>query len=73
MAESLQRLVIQVYVGNLNILLGQGINVYGESMILGCDLNLPHRRTEHRMVRTMMTKFEFVGLPSQRQSKNLMP
>src|SRR5262245_59994395 len=60
-AESLQRLVIQVHVSNLNIVSGEGIDVYRESMILGGDLNLPDRRPEHRMVRTMVTKFEFVG------------
>lgn len=48
--ESLYRTVIHIYMGNFQVLICQGIAVYGIAMVLGCNMHLACSQVFNGMV-----------------------
>ena len=72
MFKPFKGVVIQVNVGDFNIILGQAVHVEDKSMILRGDLYLAGRKMLHRMVGAMVTEFQLACFSSQGKPKNLV-
>ena len=56
-AKSLQGVVVEVDMGNLDILVFQGIGIHGESVILGGDFDAPAGQMFDGLVGPPVTEF----------------
>src|SRR5579864_3882481 len=72
MAETLQRLVVQIDVREFDRILVERIGINRESMIVRSDLYFLSNFVDDRMIRASMPELQLVGLPSQRQTQNLV-
>ena len=72
MAETLERLVVQVDVGDLDRLLRQAVDVDDEPVVLGGDLDCARLQVFHRVVGAVMTELELGGPAAQGQAQDLM-
>ena len=70
--EAFTAVVVQVDVGNGDIG-GQGVGVYGETVIVAGDLHGVVVGELHGLITAAMPKFEFVGVCPQGQRQDLMP
>ena len=55
-SEAFYSLVIQIDMRQFYFRIPQGVRIYGEPMVLGCDLYLSSQPIEHGMVRAMMSE-----------------
>jgi len=60
MSESLQGIVIQIDVGNFDILMIQRVAIHGKTVILGCDLDSSGLKAFDRLIGTPVTEFQFI-------------
>src|SRR5437899_12370724 len=72
-AQSLQRLFVQVPVRELNFALRQRIGIDGEVVVVSRYFDLSSLQIFDRMVPAVVAELEFEGLASQRDSCQLMP
>jgi hypothetical protein len=61
--ESLQGIVIEIYVAEFNVRIFQGFHVHTEPMVLGSNLNLTRCQVLDRLIGSAVPKFEFKGPP----------
>ena len=71
MSKSFQSLVIEVDVGDFDIICTQRGDVNCKSMILGGDFDATGPQILDRLVRSTMTEFQLVGFSTHGKSKNL--
>ena len=64
MGQSLQSLIIQVDVAQLNILTLKGFHVHTKTMVLRSDLHSSCLEVLHRLIRTPVAELELESLPS---------
>src|SRR6185295_7552863 len=69
--EALDGAVVQVQVGDLGAVL-QRIDVHGEAVVLGRDLDLAGGEILDGLVSAVMAELELVGLPAEGQAEDLM-
>ncbi len=67
-AETFQRLVVQVDVGDLDLVEVERIRIHREAVIVGGDLHLLGDLVAHRMVGAAVAELQLVGLAAQRQA-----
>ena len=72
MPHSLDSVVVQVHVRDLDFAVAKRIGIDAEAVILRRDFHFSGLPIEHGMIRAMMSKLEFVGLAAERESKNLV-
>ena len=72
MAETFQRLVVQVDVRELDFVLVERVGVHREAVIVRGDLHFVRDLVQHRMIRAAMSELEFVGFAAQREAEDLM-
>ena len=72
MAKSLQGLIVQIDMGDVDEVWIQAVGIHCEAVILGRDFDPPGRHVFHRLIGAPMTEFEFVGAPPQGQPQKLM-
>ena len=73
MAHALVGVVVQIYVRDFDFARRQGIRVNAESVILRGDFHFFGEHIFHRMVRAVMTEFQFEGLAAECETAKLMP
>ena len=62
--ESLQGVVIEIYVAELNIRIFQRFHVHTEPVVLGSNLNFARCQVLDRLIGSAVPKFEFKGFPT---------
>ena len=72
-AEPLERVVVQVNVGQLNIVGVDGIRVHGEIVIVRGDFNFAGGIVANGVITAMMTELELVGLAAESETAKLVP
>src|SRR3989454_2819536 len=70
--QPLARVVVQVQVGNIDVVQIQRFRIYRETVILRGDLDLLPLDVQHRMVSAVVTELELVCPASKREAKNLV-
>ena len=72
MAEAFERLVVQIHVGDFQLVEIERIGVDGESVIVRGDFDLSGDLIQHRMIGAAMAELQLVGLAAQREAQDLM-
>src|SRR5438067_1385896 len=72
MAQSLEGVVVQVHVGEVDGGALERIGIDGEVVIVRGNLNLAGLQLLHRMVAAVMSAVEFVGLAAESEADQLM-
>src|ERR1035437_10397449 len=71
--QSLERLVIQVDMGQLNFTVGQRIRIDGEVVVVRGDLDLSGLQLFYRMVPAVVPKLQLESLAAEGNPRKLMP
>ena len=71
-AETFERVVVEVHVGELHVLARQRVEVYTEAVVLAGDLDLAGAKVLDRMVGAAMAELELVRRAAQGQAQNLV-
>ena len=72
MAEAFQRLVVQIDVGELDLVQVERIGIHREAVIVRRDLHLVGELVQHRVIGAAMAELQLVGLAAKREAENLM-
>src|SRR6202521_5951748 len=72
MAEAFQGLVVEIDVGDLDVVLAERVGVDGEAMVLGCDLDPAVTQILDRMIAAAVAELQLVGLSAEGQAEELM-
>ena len=70
--QAFERLVVQVYVRQLDFRLRQRIGIDGEVVVVGGDLDFAGIQLLDRMVAAVMPEFEFESFAAERDARQLM-
>ncbi len=73
MAESFQRVVVEIDVRGLDLFGIQAVDVHGKSVILGGDFHLPGSQILDRLVAAAVAEFELEGFPPRASAMSWMP
>src|ERR1017187_6847240 len=71
-AETFQRLIVQIDVGDFDLAQVERIRVHGEPVIVRGDLHAPGEFIAHRMVGAAMSELELVGLAAKGEPEQLV-
>ena len=71
-AQAFKRVVVQVNVGQFDLVGVDGVGIDGEIVVVGRDLDLAGGVVAHRVDAAVVTEFEFVGLATKGQPGELM-
>ena len=65
-ADTREGIVVEINVRRFDILAAERIHVNAEPVVLGGYFDFFRRKMHHRMIRTAMAEFQFVGFCAQR-------
>ena len=72
-AETFERLVVQIHMGNLNVTGGQRIRIDAKPMILRRNFHLVRQQILHRMIGSVVAKLELECFATECESAKLVP
>src|SRR5258708_33787154 len=72
MAEAFQGLVVEIDVGELDVVLAEGVGIDREAVVLGRDLDPAVAQILDRMIAAAVSELQFVGLSAEGQAEELM-
>ena len=72
MAKSLQRLIVQVHMSELDLAIVQRLRIHGKTVVMRGDLDLSRNQVLDRLVPSSMPELELIGLPPQGQPQELV-
>ena len=64
-AQTFERLVVQVHVRQLNFGLRQRIGIDGEVVVVGCDLDFARVQLPYRMIAAVVSELEFESFAAE--------
>src|ERR1017187_1271375 len=73
MPHAFERIVVQIYVRQLNFALRKRIWIDGKIVVMCGDFDLSARQLLHRMIPAMVAELQLEGLASQSNARELMP
>ena len=72
MLKAFDRVVIQIHVGDVDLIEIQTFGIHSEPVVLSRDLNLIARHVQNGMIAAVVSEFQFVGPATQSDSENLV-
>src|SRR5262249_53375914 len=72
MTKTFERLVVEIGVGDFDLVGVERIGIDGESMVVRGDLDFAGDFVEHRMICAAMAELQFVRLATNRDAENLV-
>ena len=71
--KSLQRLIVQIHVGNFDVALVERIRVDGETVVVRRNFDTLREPVDDRVIGAAMPELQLVGFAAESQSENLVP
>src|SRR5271168_5084948 len=71
--QSLQRVVVQIYMRQLNLVGIDRLRIDSEVVVVRRDLHLAVGHILNRMISAVMAELQLVGLATERKASKLMP
>ena len=73
MAQTLDGLVVQIFVDHFHFVRVQAFHIHAKAVILRCDADRMVLKIFDRMIGAVMAEFHFVCFPAEREADDLVP